>query len=114
MAPRRCLNATKTDQRIFNNPLRNLHNLEEKPMTTLFDLTLHLRIVGICLLLLVVLNTLMPRYFKWGADLAQLSLLTRQVFIVHALFICLILLFIGVGALVFTPLLLDRTPLASA
>jgi hypothetical protein len=82
-------------------------------MTALLDLSLHLRIVGICLLALVLLNTLLPRYFAWGAELAKVTLITRQVFIVHAIFICLVLLMMAILSLFFTPLLLQPTPLAS-
>ncbi len=75
-------------------------------------LEIHLRTVGTLLLCLAVLNLFLPRHFGWPAELQRLTLLTRQVFIVHCCFIILTLVFMGTLALFFTPLLLERTPLA--
>jgi hypothetical protein len=82
-------------------------------MTNLLNLSLHLRIVGVCLLALVFINTLLPRRFGWKAELAKVSLLTRQVFMVHAIFICLMLLMMALLSLLFTPLLTTPSPLAA-
>lgn len=76
-------------------------------------LALHLRIVGTLLLVLAAINVfVIPKRFGWKDELPKLSLLTRQVFVVHCLFIVLILVLMGVLALGFTETLLDSTPLA--
>jgi hypothetical protein len=75
---------------------------------------LHLRVAGVLLLALVALNLYVPRRFEWKRELAALSLLTRQVFWVHAAFICLVLAMFAALALLYTPDLLAPTPLARA
>lgn len=75
-------------------------------------LELHLKAVGVLILALVCLNFALPRHFGWKQELAKLSLLTRQIFIVHCLFIVITCTMFGVLALVYTPTLLQPTPLA--
>lgn len=72
----------------------------------------HLRIAGILLLGLAILNLFLPKHFKWGEELQRLTLLTRQVFIVHCIFIILLVAMMGTLALFYAPLLLDHSPLA--
>jgi hypothetical protein len=79
----------------------------------LMNLEVHPRVVGMLLLMLAGLNVLLPRRFGWGTELAKLSLLTRQIFIVHCVFIFLVLVMMGVLSAVFAPLLMGRTPLAT-
>jgi hypothetical protein len=73
---------------------------------------LHLKLCGVLLLLLAALHPLFARHFQWQKELAAVSLLTRQVFWVHTLFIGLILAQFGVLSLVFTSALIERTLLA--
>jgi hypothetical protein len=77
------------------------------------SLDLHLKIVGASLLLLGGLHGLFPWRFHWRQELGRLSLLNRQIFIVHCLFIVLTLWMMGILALAFTDRLLDPTPLAT-
>ena len=75
---------------------------------------LHLRIVGLLLLLLAALNLYVPRRFGWAVELRRLSLLTRQVFVVHAGFIVLTLVLFGLLSLALPGELLERSALARA
>jgi hypothetical protein len=75
-------------------------------------LELHLKAVGALILAIVGLNFALPRHFGWKQELARLSLLTRQIFIVHCAFIILTCTMFGLLALVYTPALLQPTPLA--
>lgn len=78
-------------------------------------LLIHLRIVGVAMLLLVVINVFdVPRRFRWKEELASLSLLNRQIFQVHATFICVILLMFAGLTLLMPRELLQPTPLARA
>src|SRR5438094_638512 len=77
-----------------------------------FNLIIHLRAVGVLLLLLALLNLFLPRRFGWKAELTKVSLLVRQVFVVHCAFIILILTLMGVLCAFFAPLLLSN-PLGS-
>jgi len=78
------------------------------------NVELHLRVVGVLLLALVALNLYVPRRFNWRGELATLSLLNRQIFQVHAAFICVILVMFAALALLYPRELLEPTPLARA
>lgn len=76
------------------------------------NLAWHLKMVGLLQLLLAFAHLFFPRRFAWREELARLSLLNRQMFLVHCFFIVLTLVLFGVLSLGFTGLLMERTPLA--
>ena len=57
---------------------------------------LHLKIIGFLFVVLSLMHIAFPRYFKWNAELGGLSLVNRQMMYVHAFFIALVVLLIGV------------------
>lgn len=57
---------------------------------------LHLRIVGVALILLALAHVVFPRHFRWRDELASLSLINRQIMKVHTLFIALTVLLMGI------------------
>ncbi|HEY8666801.1 MAG TPA: hypothetical protein VIL86_09060 [Tepidisphaeraceae bacterium] len=75
-------------------------------------LELHLRIAGVTMLLLAAAHPSFARHFQWRAETRKFDLLTRQVFWVHLLFICLLLVLQGVLLAFFPRTLLARTELA--
>jgi hypothetical protein len=76
------------------------------------NLALHLKIVGTLLLLLAFAHLFFPKRFGWKTDLAKLTLLNRQVFLVHAFFISLVLVLFGLLSLAYTGTILQPSPLA--
>lgn len=76
------------------------------------NLSLHLRIVGLLLLALATAHFFFPKRFGWKEDLGKLTLLNRQIFLVHDFFIMLMLYLFGTLSFFFAPLLLERSPLA--
>ena len=58
-------------------------------------LELHLRIAGALLLLLAAVHPLIPKELGWKEDLAKLTLVNRQIFLVHVGFIALMLVLMG-------------------
>jgi hypothetical protein len=54
-------------------------------------LLMNLRAAGVLLAALVVLNVLVPSRFGWRADLSRVSLLNRQIFQAHSVFLVLTL-----------------------
>jgi energy-converting hydrogenase Eha subunit G len=78
------------------------------------SLELNLRIAGALLLLLASAHVFFPKELGWKEDLAKLTLLNRQVFLVHTGFIMLILVLFGVLALGFTADLVAPSRLAAA
>jgi hypothetical protein len=48
---------------------------------------LHLKIIGVLLMLLALLHIIFPRYFKWKLELGSISHINRQMMYVHAFFI---------------------------
>lgn len=55
----------------------------------------NLHIIGILLVLLALLHAGFPRYFEWKAELASLSPINRQMMQVHAFFIAVVVLLMG-------------------
>jgi hypothetical protein len=56
---------------------------------------LNLRIIGAMLILLAIVHAAFPRRFKWKDELSSLSLINRQMMVVHTFFIALTLLLMG-------------------
>jgi hypothetical protein len=76
------------------------------------NLELHLQIVGTLMLLLAAAHVVFPKRFQWKEELSRLSPLNRQIFIVHCLFILVVLVQMGLLSLVFTRTLIESTTLA--
>lgn len=70
------------------------------------SLDFHLKLAGALLMILGLAHSLFGRYFKWEKELAQLSTLTRQIFLVHCFFISLSIILMGGCTLFFTNALL--------
>jgi len=77
-------------------------------------LLVHLRIVGVLMALLVVVNLLVPGRLHWRDEMARLSLVNRQIFQVHSIFIVLTLALFSALLLMYGDALLERTPLSRA
>ena len=75
-------------------------------------LAFHLRFAGVVMMLLAASHLAMPRYFGWPAELARVSLLTRQVFWVHTGFVCVVLLLMGALETFATASLLEPSTLS--
>ena len=56
---------------------------------------LHIKIIGSLLIALGLIHVIFPSYFNWKAELQSLSLINRQVMIVHTFFIALIVILMG-------------------
>jgi len=77
-------------------------------------LALHLRLVGVIMAGLVVANLFVPRRFNWTEELGRLSLLNRQIFQAHSIFLILMLGLFSALLLICTDALLEPTTLARA
>ena len=77
-------------------------------------LQIHLQIVGCLLVLLGLSHSFMNRHFGWGKELAEISLLTRQIFYVHTFFIALGVILGGAVSLALPAELLSPAPLNRA
>jgi hypothetical protein len=76
------------------------------------SLSLQLQLAGVGLILLAGLHLTFARRFNWREELARLSLLNRQIFLVHTFFVCLVLTLMGALSAFGSALLLAGTPLA--
>ena len=56
---------------------------------------IHLKIIGILLIGLALIHIVFPKYFKWDKELGSLSLINRQLMIVHTFFIALTVFLMG-------------------
>lgn len=71
---------------------------------------IHFKIIGALLLALSVVHVIFPRYFHWKEELRHLSLMNRQMMVVHTFFIALVVGMMGLLCLTSAPALID-TPL---
>ena len=60
---------------------------------------LHLKIIGVLLILLSLGHLAFPKYFNWEKELRHLSLINRQMMFVHTFFIAFIVLLMGLMCL---------------
>ncbi|MES2389616.1 MAG: hypothetical protein V4543_16550 [Bacteroidota bacterium] len=56
---------------------------------------LHLKIIGLGLVLLALIHVIFPRYFNWKTELAGMSLMNRQMMQTHTFFIAFTVLLMG-------------------
>ena len=56
----------------------------------------HFKIIGILLIALALIHIVFPRYFSWNEELKSLSLINRQMMMVHTFFIALSVFLIGI------------------
>jgi len=56
---------------------------------------IHLLIIGALLVVLALIHIIFPRYFNWERELKLLSLINRQMMLVHAFFIAFTVLLMG-------------------
>ena len=77
-------------------------------------LLLHLRLAGVVMASLVVVNLLVPRRFHWREEMLRLSLVNRQIFQAHSVFLVLTLALFSALLLTCGPALLEPTRLSRA
>jgi hypothetical protein len=56
---------------------------------------IHIKITGVILMALALLHLIFPRYFNWEKELPALSLINRQMMVVHTFFIALMVFLMG-------------------
>jgi hypothetical protein len=56
---------------------------------------IHYHIIGCLFIVLAGSHVIFPRYFNWKQELSKLSLVNRQIMVVHSFFIALMVLLIG-------------------
>ncbi len=69
----------------------------------------HLKIIGILLMILGLIHFVFPKYFNWKEDLADLSLINRQMMYIHTFFIALIIFIMGLLCLTSSRDLINTT-----
>jgi hypothetical protein len=57
---------------------------------------IHLKIIGILLIFLALAHITFPKYFKWEEELKSLSLINREMMIVHTFFVAFAVFLMGV------------------
>ncbi len=57
---------------------------------------LHFNISGTILIMLSLVHVIFPRYFDWKTELKHLSLINRQVMVVHTFFIAFVVMLMGI------------------
>ncbi len=68
---------------------------------------IHLKIIGILLIILAFLHLFFPKYFNWKEELKSLCLINRQMMIVHTFFIAFTVFLMGILCLISTNELIE-------
>ena len=77
-------------------------------------LLVHLRLVGVVMASLVVVNLMVPARFHWREEMSRLSLVNRQIFQAHSVFLVLTLALFSALLLTCGTALLEPTRLSRA
>ena len=56
---------------------------------------IHFKVVGFLLMALALVHIIFPKYFNWKQELRTLSLINKQMMIVHTFFIALVVFLMG-------------------
>ena len=56
---------------------------------------IHFKIIGLSLMTLAVVHSIFPKYFNWAKELQPLSLINRQMMVVHTFFIAFTVFLMG-------------------
>jgi hypothetical protein len=56
---------------------------------------IQIKVIGILLIILALAHIIFPKYFNWKEDLKPLSLINRQMMIVHTFFVALMVFLMG-------------------
>jgi hypothetical protein len=70
------------------------------PHLSLKNMEIQIRIIGILLIALAFLHLIFPKYFNWKEELKSLSLVNREMMIVHTFFIALTVFLMGLLCLI--------------
>jgi hypothetical protein len=92
----------------YRNAFRSYICVAEAEMS----IHLQLKVAGALIVALGLAHIFFGRYFNWEKELARLSLLTRQIFLVHCFFISVALILIGACTLFYTNALLGSGTLS--
>jgi hypothetical protein len=65
-------------------------------------MAIHLKIIGILLIMLASIHALFPKYFNWKIELSSLTMINRQLMYIHSFFIAFVILLIGILCLTST------------
>ncbi|HWK99289.1 MAG TPA: hypothetical protein VNQ55_05060 [Parapedobacter sp.] len=65
-------------------------------------MAVHLKITGVLLMALAFIHLFFPRYFNWRESLKHLSLINKQMMLVHVFFIALTVFMMGLLCVVHT------------
>lgn len=68
----------------------------------------HLKIAGIILIVLGIIHIVFPKRFDWKNELVPLSLINRQMMVVHTFFIALTVFMMGVLSLFYSSELVNN------
>jgi hypothetical protein len=68
---------------------------------------IHYKIIGVLLMALALVHGIFPKYFNWKEDLKPLSLMNREMMIVHTFFVALVVFLMGLLCLMSTTELIE-------
>jgi hypothetical protein len=70
---------------------------------------IHFKIIGVLLIALALIHIIFPKYFNWDKELKSLSIINRQMMMIHTFFIALTVLLMGLLCLTSSKELIETT-----
>lgn len=70
-------------------------------------MAIHFKIIGVMLIILALAHAVFPKYFNWGEELQSLSLVNKEMMIIHTFFIAVGVFLMGVLCLSHTMELIE-------
>ena len=70
---------------------------------------IHLKIIGITLIILALIHVIFPKYFNWKEELKSLSLVNAEMMVIHTFFLALTVFLMGLLCFTSSSDLLETT-----
>lgn len=70
---------------------------------------IHLKIIGTLLIALALLHFIFPKYFKWETELKALSLINKQMMVIHTFFVAFTVFLMGLLCVIQTSELMNTS-----
>ncbi len=70
---------------------------------------IHLKLIGIALIILALIHVIFPKYFNWEEELKSLSLVNAEMMVIHTFFLALTVLLMGILCFTSSSDLLETT-----
>lgn len=62
----------------------------------------HIKLIGVLFIILAIIHIVFPKYFHWKEELSRLSLVNKEMMVIHTFFIALVVFLMGLLCVIST------------